>query len=198
MRRRKCSRSSNPSPNTSAKPLSLGAFLRPVTCNRAVAAMAAIAAVAVIKTFFFLLLLLAAGCRIQPASKMENLQISWDGRGFITADSHRPFAVRGFNYDRDYRSRLLEDYWDREWQTVAMDFREMKRLGANAVRIHLQLGRFMNSPTEPNQHSLEQLGRLVRLAQSNRLYLDITGLGCYRKDEVPEWYSSLGESPRWA
>lgn len=41
--------------------------------------------------------------------------------------------------------RLLEDYWAEEWETVAQDFREIRDLGANVVRIHLQLGRFMTA-----------------------------------------------------
>ncbi|MFN0127006.1 MAG: hypothetical protein ACKV19_10030 [Verrucomicrobiales bacterium] len=44
------------------------------------------------------------------------------------------------NYDHDNhgeQTRLLEDYWEDEWETVRQDFAEMKDLGANAVRIHL-------------------------------------------------------------
>lgn len=129
---------------------------------------------------------------------MESLRISADGRGFITVDSGQPFHPWGFNYDRDFKSRLLEDYWNAEWATVARDFTEMKRLGANTVRIHLQLGRFMDGPNQPNEPSLRRLGHLVQLAESNHLYLDLTGLGCYRKSDVPAWYSALEEKQRWA
>lgn len=129
---------------------------------------------------------------------MQFVRVAEDGRGFVTANSREPFVPWGFNYDRDYRSRLLEDYWDSEWETVAADFHEMKRLGANVVRIHLQVARFMDGPNQPNEHSLQQLDRLVKLAESNRLYIDVTGLGCYRKAEVPAWYSALGEKERWA
>ena len=44
-------------------------------------------------------------------------------------------------------------------------FQEMKSLGANVVRIHLQFGTFMESPTKPRQSSLDQLARLVKLAE---------------------------------
>lgn len=77
------------------------------------------------------------------------------------------------------------------------DFEEMRQLGANVVRIHLQLGRFMRSPAEPNEAALETLGRLVRLAERIGLYLDLTGLACYHKAEVPSWYDSLAEQGRW-
>lgn len=129
---------------------------------------------------------------------MEPLSISTDGRGFVTARSRQAFVPWGFNYDRDYKSRLLEDYWNTEWETVARDFREMKSLGANVVRIHLQLARFMEGPDQPNESNLRQLDRLVQLAETDDLYLDLTGLACYRKTDVPVWYSSLGEKQRWA
>jgi len=73
----------------------------------------------------------------------------------------------------------------------------MSRLGANVVRIHLQLGRFMQGPAEPNVASLDQLGRLAKLAEEERLYLDLTGLACYHKVDVPAWYDGLSEPARW-
>ena len=45
--------------------------------------------------------------------------------------------------------------------------------------------------------SLNQLGKLLRLAESQHLYLDLTGLGCYHKKDVPAWYDKLSESERW-
>ena len=36
-----------------------------------------------------------------------------------STDSGRPFVPWGFNYDRDYKMRLIEEYWDKEWNTVA-------------------------------------------------------------------------------
>jgi hypothetical protein len=103
----------------------------------------------------------------------------------------------GVNYDHDDASRLLEDYWKDEWGTVVEDFREIKALGANVVRIHLQLARFMTDAEHPNAANLDRLSKLVRLAEETGLYLDVTGLGCYHKQDVPRWYDSLDESPRW-
>jgi hypothetical protein len=80
---------------------------------------------------------------------------------------------------------------------VVSSFESMKALGANTVRIHLQVSRFMKSARETNQESFDQLGRLVVLAERIGLYLDITGLGCYRKEDVPRWYNDLGEHARW-
>ena len=74
----------------------------------------------------------------------------------------------------------------------------MKQLGANGVRVHLQFAKFMDAADRPNENALDRLGRLVKLAENAGLYLDLTGLACYRKQDVLAWYNSLGETGRWA
>lgn len=132
------------------------------------------------------------------AGGADFIRVSKDHRYFVFTHSGLKFAPWGFNYDHDRSDRLLETYWKDEWQTVVSDFEEIKALGANTVRIHLQVSRFMKSAAEPNQESLDQLARLLRLAEKTGLYLDITGLGCYDKKDVPKWYNDFDESPRWA
>ena len=53
------------------------------------------------------------------------------------------------------------------------------------------------APTEPHKKALDRLGRLLSLAEQQRLYLDLTGLGCYHRPDVPTWYDTLGEQERW-
>src|SRR4051812_18617465 len=69
---------------------------------------------------------------------LEWLRVSDDKTHFVGSTSGKRFVVWGFNYDRDDDGRLLEDYWEKEWGTVVEDFQEMKALGANVVRVHLQ------------------------------------------------------------
>ena len=135
---------------------------------------------------------LAAG----PAP-LDRIVVSPDREHFTRAHSGSLFRLWGFNYDRDSSGRLLEDYWQTEWPAVEKDFGAMKALGANVVRIHLQLGRFMKSASQTNDSSIMQLTRLVQLAERTGLYLDITGLGCYHRADVPLWYNKMGESERW-
>ncbi|HXG61705.1 MAG TPA: cellulase family glycosylhydrolase [Planctomycetota bacterium] len=145
-------------------------------------------------------LLFAAACA-EPsarAPRLERIGIAPDGRGFRLEESGRPFRPWGFNYDRDHDKRLLEDYWESEWSRVEEDFREMKALGANVVRVHLQFGRFMKGPAEPDGAALERLGRLLGLAEELGIYLDLTGLGNYRKSASPAWYDAASEKERWA
>ena len=128
---------------------------------------------------------------------MERVVVAPGNRGFALMPSGRPFVPWGFNYDHDEDGRLLEEYWDAEWPKVVEDFGEMAALGANVVRIHLQLGRFMRAPDEPSPDALGRLAQLLTLAERAHLYLDLTGLGCYLKEEVPPWYDALGERGRW-
>lgn len=134
----------------------------------------------------------------QSGSALELVRPSEDGSHFVRGASGERFIVWGFNYDHDDGGRLIEEYWREEWDTVAADFRAMKALGANVVRVHLQLSAVMKSATEPNQAELEQLARLARLAEQTGLYLDVTGLGCYDKQAVSPWYDALDEADRWA
>ncbi|MEI7733673.1 MAG: FAD-dependent oxidoreductase [Verrucomicrobiota bacterium] len=133
----------------------------------------------------------------EPSASLEFIGIGKDGRHFAGAKSGRAFIPWGFNYDHDATGRLLEEYWEAEWDTVAGDFTEMKELGANVVRVHLQVAKFMTAADQPNAAALHQLARLLRLAEARGLYLDLTGLGCYHKQDVPAWYDALPEAARW-
>lgn len=127
----------------------------------------------------------------------EFIRPSADHTHFVAMPSGKRFVVWGVNYDRDDAGRLLEDYWENEWATVSEDFAEIKDLRANLVRIHLQLGKFMDGPDHANAANLARLGELVRLAEETGLYLDVTGLGCYHKKDIPAWYDKLDEAARW-
>jgi hypothetical protein len=159
-----------------------------------------------IVTLFILVLLFNLCCATNnnkltqpatPAPALELIRPSVDGTYFICSESGTRFVAWGFNYDHDDAGRLIEDYWHKEWPTIIEDFKEMKALGANAIRIHLQTAKFMKSPTQPDKTSLGQLARLVKLAEQTGLYLDITGLGCYHKKDVPKWYDAMDETGRW-
>lgn len=134
---------------------------------------------------------------VTTAAPLEAIRVSPDKKGFVQHPSGKAFVPWGFNYDHDRDGRLLEDYWDKEWETVEQDFAEMKELGANIVRIHIQFGKFMQDAKTPNEASHKQLAKLLALAEKTQLYIDLTGLGCYHKADVPEWYDKLEEAERW-
>lgn len=148
------------------------------------------------------LVLIQPGAARPSDAPAESANLDWvrtsdDKTHFVLDGSNQRVVMWGFNYDHDEPGRLLEDYWADEWTTVVEDFREMKALGGNVVRVHLQTGRFMKTAKEPDEANLARLGDLVKLAAETGLYLDLTGLGCYHKQDVPKWYDELEESARW-
>ncbi|AKJ65700.1 cellulase family glycosylhydrolase [Kiritimatiella glycovorans] len=152
--------------------------------------------------FFFLVIAETHGSGrindlVAGSGRPEPIEVAKDGHGFVYAQSRTPFVVWGVNYDHNESGRLLEDYWDDAWPVVREDFREMKALGANVVRIHLQTGSFFEDSRAISKPALQNLSRLLELAERTGLYLNITGLGCYHKDEVPAWYDAMEESERW-
>jgi hypothetical protein len=146
---------------------------------------------------FLLTSTLSAQTEHSTKPAIETIGVSVGRRHFAFSKSGKPFTPWGFNYDHDRSNRLLETYWKKEWHMVEEDFAEMKQLGANVVRIHLQVSSFMKSAKEMNRESLAQLARLLALAERTGLYLDITGLGCYDKKDVPRWFNRLDETERW-
>lgn len=132
------------------------------------------------------------------AAPLEFIRVDSTATGFVRDSSGETFTPWGFNYDHDENNRLIEDYWDAEWPKIEEDFREMRELGANVVRVHFQFAKFMIDPATPNTAALDRLDQLLDLAERERLYLDITGLGCYKKPDIPPWYDALNEQQRWA
>lgn len=146
--------------------------------------------------------LLASNSLIAASDAQDRAPLPWiavapDKSRFIFQETGRPFVPWGFNYDHDSQGRLIEDYWQTDWPIVEQHFGQMRTLGANVVRIHLQVGKFLTAPDQVDPRALAQLDRLLHLAEQQRLYLDLTGLGCYHKKDVPAWYDALTESQRW-
>jgi len=134
----------------------------------------------------------------EPGGGLERIVVSKDGTHFVREESGKRFVAWGFNYTHNREGEFIEDFWADDWATLAGDFREMKSLGANIVRIHLQTTKIMTTPAKADPAALKQLARVVKLAEETGLYLDVTGLACYRRKDVPKWYDALSEADRWA
>jgi predicted acyl esterase len=131
----------------------------------------------------------------QPPT-MPKVQVSGDGRHFVLGESGEMMIPWGFNYLGEF-GKLTEDTWDQDWARVERDFRDMRRLGANVVRVHLQFGTYMTGRDRFDQEQLDRLSKMLDLARELGLYLDITGLSCYRLDRIPAWYDELDKANRW-
>jgi hypothetical protein len=133
-----------------------------------------------------------------PPPPMPRVKVSGDGKSFRLAATDQPFVPWGFNY-LGRHEHLAEEDWETAsgWKNIETDFKAMKALGGNVVRWHLQFETFMAAPDRPRPESLARLKKLLQLAGETGLYLDLTGLSCYRLKRVPKWYDELPEADRW-
>ncbi|MEO6151400.1 MAG: hypothetical protein ABIN95_07105 [Mucilaginibacter sp.] len=126
------------------------------------------------------------------------LAIKVQGTGFVDANGKK-FIPWGVNYTNTNQLPLMDDDWYKaaNWEIIKNDFREMKAMNLNVIRIHLQYHNFMTGVNTPNQQALNRLKELIDFTATIGLYLDITGLSSYLNVD-PAWYANLDEAGRWA
>ena len=131
----------------------------------------------------------------KTAGLHEKVVVSPDKKGFMLAKTHRAFHPWGLNYG--HYGMLIKDAQSPMWDTLTSDFQKMKEMGVNDVRVHIQFDEFMVRADSANELALKGYKRLLTVAQKTGIYLDITGLACYRPAQRLLWYDSLVESDRW-
>jgi hypothetical protein len=106
----------------------------------------------------------------------------------------------GFNWGIGDHSPVIA-YFDHptaaNLAVLACELRTAHRLGANSMRVYLELQQVMQSPRAARASTLAALRALLRLAERDRVYLDITGNLVWRPQRAPDWYDRLGERARW-
>ena len=119
-------------------------------------------------------------------------------RGRALYAGQERFQVWGFNYGIGDRYPIL-DYFEkptaRRRARVFKDMREARFLGANTLRVYLEIGSFMSNRDQPRPVALRAYRELLAEAQRLGLYIDVTGNLVWRK--APRWYDALGERARW-
>jgi hypothetical protein len=80
---------------------------------------------------------------------------------------------------------------------LTSELRTARALGVNSMRIFLELGQVMRTSMQARPETLAALGRLLAVAERQRIYLDITGNLVWRPARVPSWYDRLSEQSRW-
>jgi hypothetical protein len=112
----------------------------------------------------------------------------------------RPFHVYGFNYDFNGTHPNL-DYIEEPTRThrlrMRSDFAKAARLGANTVRIYLELHEVMATATSTRPRALRALRRTLREAERAGLFVDITGNLAWHPEHSPAWYEALPDAGRW-
>jgi hypothetical protein len=132
-----------------------------------------------------------------PAAASPLPEVHRQGSDLVAAGER--FQAWGFNYGLRQRYPILR-YFDRPTEQrlrqVVADMREARRLGANTLRVYLEIKSFMRGPNQPRPHALAALSTLLDKAEQLHIYLDLTGNLVWRAP--PPWYDALPEQARWA
>jgi hypothetical protein len=111
-----------------------------------------------------------------------------------------PWRAWGFNWgigDHVPSLSYFDDPTPAGLAVLTGELRTAHRMGANSMRVYLELGQVMQGPDQVRVRVLAALRRVLAVAESQRVYLDITGDLVWRPDHVPAWYERLGEQARW-
>jgi hypothetical protein len=133
-----------------------------------------------------------------PSSSPSRLpEVHRQGSDLVAAGQR--FRVWGFNYGLRERYPILRYFdrpTDRRLHSVVADMREAQVLGANTLRVYLEIKAFMRGPNRPKRPALAALEALLDKAEQLHIYLDLTGNLVWRAP--PVWYDALPEQARWA
>ena len=105
----------------------------------------------------------------------------------------RPWKAWGFNWGVGDHAPVIAYFDDPTAANFAVLRSELgtaRALGANSMRVYLQLGQVMATPTQPRQRTLTALQQLLGLAQRDGIYLDITGDLVWHPSHQPAWYAA--------
>jgi hypothetical protein len=111
-----------------------------------------------------------------------------------------PFHAWGMNWgigDHAPVDAYFDDPTAANLAVLRAELRTARRIGANSMRIYLQLAQVMSTPTRPCPRTLRALRALLALAGANHIYLDITGNLVWQPRRAPAWYARLPRAARW-
>lgn len=138
---------------------------------------------------FILVFLADVAC----AAGMETVKIATDKKGFVLHPSGDRYIPWGHNYASvDIMERLANDP-----ARIEREFNEMKEAGTTVARIHPEMPRILLAPDKADSHAIDQLRKLLKIAENSGIHLKITGLACYRIKDRMDWYDSMDEETRW-
>jgi len=142
------------------------------------------------RSLLFVLVFLTGGAR---AASMETVRIAPDKKGFILYPSGERYIPWGHNYASvDIMERLANNP-----ARVARDFTEMKATGTTVARVHPEMPKILTAPDKADPQALDQLKKLLKIAENSGIHLKITGLACYKIKDRMAWYDSMDEQDRW-
>jgi hypothetical protein len=112
----------------------------------------------------------------------------------------RPWHAWGMNWGIGDHAPVVAYFDDpsaRNLGVLSTELRIARQMGANSMRIYVQLGQVMATPSRSRQSTLAALQRLLAIAQADRIYLDITGDLVWQPSRAPAWYGRMSIPARW-
>jgi hypothetical protein len=123
----------------------------------------------------------------------EFVTISPDKKGFVLDPSGDRYVPWGNNYASvDIMQRLAKDP-----ARVEREFADMKAAGATVARVHPEMPALLRGRGEANAQALDRLAHLLKIAENTGIYIQITGLACYKIKDRMAWYDALDDESRW-
>jgi len=124
---------------------------------------------------------------------MDFVRLSPDKQGFVLDPSGERYVPWGHNYGSvDIMDRLAQDP-----KRVEREFADMKAAGTTVARVHPEMPAFFDGPEKVKAQAVEQLHQLLSIAEKSGIYLQITGLACYKIKNRMAWYDALDDEARW-
>jgi hypothetical protein len=129
----------------------------------------------------------------QSAGGMDFVRLSADEKGFVLEPSGERYVAWGHNYASvDILERLA-----REPERVEREFAAMKAAGTTVARVHPEMPAFFDGPDKIDSAAIQRLQQLLSIAEKSGIYLQITGLACYKINGRMMWYDALSDEARW-
>src|SRR5262245_11157307 len=124
---------------------------------------------------------------------MDFVKVSPDKMGFVLDPSGDRYVPWGHNYGSvDIMERLAQDP-----TRVEREFADMKAVGTTVARVHPEMPALLHGPDKANVQGLNRLRHLLTIAEKSGIYLQITGLACYRINSRIAWYDAMDDEGRW-
>jgi len=124
---------------------------------------------------------------------MDFVRISPDKKGFVLDPSGDRYVTWGHNYASvDIMERLAKDP-----ARVEREFAGMKAAGTTVARVHPEMPAFLHGPEKVNSQAIDRLVHLLKIAEKSGIYLQITGLACYKIKDRMAWYDAMDDESRW-
>ena len=124
---------------------------------------------------------------------METVTITPAKKGFVL----HPSGDRYIPWGHNYASVNIMEHLANDPARVEREFAEMKAAGTTVARIHPEMPRILVGQDKADPHALDQLRKLLKIAENSGIHLMITGLACYKINERMAWYDSMDEQDRW-